>query len=97
MGTIYFREDKKVWVADLTFPDGRRRTRVPSTERLARRALRELKDLRDAGVIDGSSSLAVHLNTWLAEKVAAGRGPSTVAIYSTAIGCGSSQPSATSR
>lgn len=70
-GSIFFREDKKLWVGQITLPDGKKRTKYCKTQKEAKDwVLSQRTAFRD-GILVASNKVTVgeYLDKWMEEVV----------------------------
>lgn len=83
-GTIYYREDRAVWTAQVTLDGGKRRTIYGATQREVSEKLRQLNRDRDRGALVAGErqTVAHYLTTWLETKKTEGIRAATYHSYS---------------
>ena len=81
-GSLYFWEEKSLWVAKLTLPDGKRKTKYSKTQREVKDWLLEKrKNLKDGLFLDADLSLNHFLNRYLEDYAKHNLRPSTYQSY----------------
>src|SRR5262245_16667938 len=79
-GSVYQRGSTGRWVAAMTLPNGRRRTKLADSHADALVKLRELVAVQQRGAVPSSGSVVVYLQQWL-ETVNGTVAPATYARY----------------
>lgn len=70
-GSIFFREDKKLWVGQITLPDGKKRTKYCKTQKEAKDWVLSQRTAYKDGVLVASNKVTVgeYLDKWMEEVV----------------------------